>query len=59
LQKPTAVLLAPGILSPRKITVKTARSARALRVALRASLDSGLTRQGIGAYQDDGSRPEF
>jgi hypothetical protein len=49
-----AVPLALGILSPRKITVKAARSARALRVTLRASLDSDLPRQEIGAYQEDG-----
>jgi hypothetical protein len=38
-----AVLLAPGILSPRKITVKGARDARvAYAMALRATLDCDL-----------------
>jgi hypothetical protein len=45
LQDPASRPLALGILSPCKITVKTARSAHAPRVALRASLDSDLPRQ--------------
>ncbi len=49
-----AVLHAPGILSPRKITVKCARYARVLRMALRATPDCDLPRQDLGTYQEDG-----
>ena len=49
-----AVLHAPGILSPRKITVKGARVAAAM--ALRATLECDLPRQDIGTYQEDGGR---
>jgi hypothetical protein len=49
-----AVLHAPGTLSPRKITVKCARSARVLWMALRATLDSDLPRQDLGTYREDG-----
>jgi hypothetical protein len=43
---PAAVLLAPGILSPRKITVKDARFVRVTdAMALRATLECDLSRQ--------------
>ncbi len=54
-----AVLLAPGILSPCKITVKGARCARvANAMALRATLECDLPRQDLGTYQEDGGKVE-
>ena len=38
-----------------KITFKSARCARVLRMALRATLDTDLPRQDLGTYQEDGT----
>jgi hypothetical protein len=46
----------PGILSPRKLTVKCARCARVLRMALRATLDCDLPGKTIGTYRKDGAK---
>ena len=50
-----AVLYAPGILSPRKLTLKGATCGRVLRTALRTALDRELPRQDLGTYQEDGA----
>jgi hypothetical protein len=47
-----AVLLAPGILSPRKITIKGTPAARRRFAA--QTLDTDLPRQDLGTYQEDG-----
>jgi hypothetical protein len=47
-----AVLRLPGSLSPRKITIKGAPGARRRFAA--QTLDSDLTRQDLGTYQEDG-----
>jgi hypothetical protein len=49
-----AVLLAPGSLSPRKITIKGAPAARRHYAA--QTLDTDLARQDLGIYQEDGGR---
>jgi hypothetical protein len=53
-----AVLHAPGIFSPPKITVKGARCARvAAAMALRATPECDLHRQDRGTYPEDGVTP--
>ena len=49
-----AVLHAPGILSPGKLTLKGAPCGRVLRTALRTALDRDLPRQDLGTYKEDG-----
>jgi hypothetical protein len=53
-QTSRAVLHAPGSLSPGKITIKGAPAARPRRAA--QTLDTDLSRQDIGTYQEDGGR---
>ena len=48
----------PGILSPRKITVKGAPSGRVAKAMGAApTLESDLPRQDLGTYRKDGGKP--
>ena len=49
-----AVLRSPGSLSPRKITIKGAPRARPRYAG--QTLDTELSRQDLGTYQEDGGR---